>query len=134
MRNSPAECDRIINARWLEFRRLKGTFQRTRRIAHVIPLASDDDGNAVSVNGAPQVGSNNGMKEIRLKLDKALQTEDISNGLVQSIHDAARSVELALLENSKSMKGSWLTKAWLGVDSTAWIKSLSYQVESILLF
>ncbi|GJN03821.1 hypothetical protein PR202_ga21303 [Eleusine coracana subsp. coracana] len=134
LRNSPAECDRVINARWLEFRRLKGTFQRTRRVVHIIPLASDDDSNGVSVNGAPQVGSNSGMNEIRLKLDKALQTEDISNGLVQSIHDAARSTELAFLENSKSLKGSWLSKAWLGVDNNAWIKSLSYQaaVDSLL--
>jgi hypothetical protein len=134
LRNSPAECDKIINAGWLEFRRLKGTFQRTRRIVHIIPLASDDDGNGVPVNGVSQVGSTSGMEEIRLKLDKALQTEDISHGLVQSIHDAARSIELAFLEHEKSTKGSWFSKAWIGVDNTAWIKSLSYQVEYVLLF
>jgi hypothetical protein len=73
------------------------------------------------------------MEEIRLKLDKALQTDDISHGLVQSIHDAARSIELAFLEHDKSTKDSWFSKAWIGVDNTAWIKSLSYQVEYVLL-
>ncbi|KAJ1268910.1 hypothetical protein BS78_07G169500 [Paspalum vaginatum] len=119
---------------WLEFRRQKGLFQRTRRMVHIIPLASDDDGNGVSVNGAAQVGSTSNIEEIRLKLNKALQSEDISNGLVQSIHDAARSIELAFIDYSKSSKGSWFRKTWLGVENNAWIKSLSYQaaVDSLL--
>ncbi|CAD6264426.1 unnamed protein product [Miscanthus lutarioriparius] len=135
LRNSPSECDRTIHsARWLEFRRHKGLFQRTRRMVHIIPLASDDDGNHVSVNGAPQVGSTSNIDEIRLKLNKALQSEDISNGLVQSVHDAARSIELAFIEHSKSSKSSWFPKTWLGVENNAWIKSLSYQaaVDSLL--
>ncbi|XP_062195536.1 uncharacterized protein LOC133898805 isoform X2 [Phragmites australis] len=135
LRNSPSECDKIIHsARWLEFRRQKGTIQRTRRIVHIIPLASDDDGNSVSVNGVPQVGSTSDMEEVRLKLDKALQTEDISSGLVQSIHDAARSIELAFLDHSNSSKSSWFPQTWLGVENNAWIKSLSYQaaVDSLL--
>ncbi|CAO2211277.1 unnamed protein product [Urochloa humidicola] len=135
LRSSASECDMTIHsARWLEFRRQKGVFQRTRRIVHIIPLASDDDGNNVSVNGAPQVGSASSMEEIRLKLNKAFQSEDISIGLVQSIHDAARSIELAFIEHSKSSKSSWFPKAWLGVDNNAWIKSLSYQaaVDSLL--
>ncbi|CAL5013063.1 unnamed protein product [Urochloa decumbens] len=135
LRSSASECDRTIySARWLEFRKQKGVFQRTRRVVHIIPLASDDDGNSVSVNGAPQVGSASSMEEIRLKLNKAFQSEDISIGLVQSIHDAARSIELAFIEHSKSSKSSWFPKAWLGVDNNAWIKSLSYQaaVDSLL--
>jgi len=135
LRSSTLECDRTIHsARWLEFRRQKGVFQRTRRILHIIPLASNEDGNSVSVNGAPQVGSASSMEEIRLKLNKAFQTEDISNGLVQSIHDAARSIELAFTEHSKSSKGSWFPKTWMGVDNNAWIKSLSYKaaVDSLL--
>ncbi|VAI75517.1 unnamed protein product [Triticum turgidum subsp. durum] len=74
------------------------------------------------------------MKEIRVELDKALQNEDISTGLVQSIHDAARSIELAFLDHSKSSINSWFPKMWLGVDNNAWIKSLSYQaaVSSLL--
>ncbi|KAF8747781.1 hypothetical protein HU200_013191 [Digitaria exilis] len=133
LRTSTSECT-IHSARWLEFRRQKGVFQRTRRIGHIIPLASNDDGNSISVNGVPQVGSASSMEEIRLKLNKAFQSEDVSNGLVQSIHDAARSIELAFLEHSKSYQGSWFPKAWMGVDNTAWIKSLSYQaaVDSLL--
>lgn len=103
-------------------------------MVHIIPLASEDDVNGVSVNGAPQVGSTSNIEKIRLKLNKALQTEDISNGLVQSIHDAARSIELAFIEHSKSSKSSWFPKTWLGVENNTWIKSLSYQaaVESLL--
>uniref|UniRef100_A0A804LSJ7 LETM1-like protein n=1 Tax=Zea mays TaxID=4577 RepID=A0A804LSJ7_MAIZE len=124
----------IHSGRWLEFRRHKGVFQRTRRMVHIIPLASDGDGNHISVNGALQVGSTSNIDEIKLKLNKALQSEDISNGLVQSIHDAARSIELALIEHSKLPKSSWFPKTWLGVENNAWIKSLSYQaaVDSLL--
>uniref|UniRef100_A0A804LSJ8 LETM1-like protein n=1 Tax=Zea mays TaxID=4577 RepID=A0A804LSJ8_MAIZE len=135
LRNSLSECDRTIHSgRWLEFRRHKGVFQRTRRMVHIIPLASDGDGNHISVNGALQVGSTSNIDEIKLKLNKALQSEDISNGLVQSIHDAARSIELALIEHSKLPKSSWFPKTWLGVENNAWIKSLSYQaaVDSLL--
>ncbi|VAI75522.1 unnamed protein product [Triticum turgidum subsp. durum] len=126
--SSPSEFEKIIlSARWLEFRRQRIAFQRTRRWVHSIPLASQDDGSGVSVNGVPQVDPASQMKEIRVELDKALQNEDISTGLVQSIHDAARSIELAFLDHSKSSINSWFPKMWLGVDNNAWIKSLSYQ-------
>ncbi|KAM3190418.1 hypothetical protein ACQJBY_068513 [Aegilops geniculata] len=126
--------DKVYGFRWLEFRRQRIAFQRTRRWVHSIPLASQDDGSGVSVNGVPQVDPASQMKEIRVKLDKALQNEDISTGLVQSIHDAARSIELAFLDHSKSSINSWFPKMWLGVDNNAWIKSLSYQaaVSSLL--
>ncbi|XBI10085.1 hypothetical protein VPH35_137463 [Triticum aestivum] len=133
--SSPSEFEKIIlSARWLEFRRQRIAFQRTGRWVHSIPLASQDDGSGVSVNGVPQVDPASQMKEIRVKLDKALQNEDISTGLVQSIHDAARSIELAFLDHSKSSINSWFPKMWLGVDNNAWIKSLSYQaaVSSLL--
>jgi hypothetical protein len=94
-------------------------------------LASRDDGSGVSVNGVPQVDPASQMGEIRLQLDKALQNEDISTGLVQSIHDAARSIELAFLDHTKSLSSSWFPKTWLGVDNSAWIKPLSYQVETL---
>ncbi|XP_073359342.1 uncharacterized protein [Aegilops tauschii subsp. strangulata] len=126
--------DKVYGFRWLEFRRQRIAFQRTGRWVHSIPLASQDDGSGVSVNGVPQVDPASQMKEIRVKLDKALQNEDISTGLVQSIHDAARSIELAFLDHSKSSINSWFPKMWLGVDNNAWIKSLSYQaaVSSLL--
>jgi hypothetical protein len=83
----------------------------------------------VSVNGVPKVDPASQMEVIRVKLDKALQNEDISTGLVQSIHDAARSIELAFLDHSKSSSNSWFPKTWLG-DNNAWIKPLSYQVKT----
>uniref|UniRef100_J3MTW8 Uncharacterized protein n=1 Tax=Oryza brachyantha TaxID=4533 RepID=J3MTW8_ORYBR len=127
-RSSASEGEKIIHgARWLEFRRQRVAFQRTRRIIHLIPLASQDDSSGLSVNGSPQVDSASEMDDIRVKLVKALQSEDISTGLVQSIHDAARSIELAFLDHSKSSKNSWFPKQWLGVDNNEWIKPLSYQ-------
>ncbi|KAM0852821.1 hypothetical protein ACQ4PT_051489 [Festuca glaucescens] len=128
LRSSPSEVEKIVySARWLEFRRQRIPFQRARRSVHSIPLASRDDGSGVSVNGVPQVDPASQMGEIRLKLDKALQNEDISTGLVQSIHDAARSIELAFLDHTKSLSSSWFPKTWLGVENNAWIKPLSYQ-------
>ncbi|KAL5219714.1 hypothetical protein ABZP36_024427 [Zizania latifolia] len=124
----PLECEKIVHsARWLEFRRQRVAFQRTKRIVHIIPLASQDDNSGLSINGSPQADSASKMDEIRVKLVKALQTEDISTGLVQSIHDAARSIELAFLDHSKSSKNSWFPKTWLGVDNNEWIKPLSYK-------
>uniref|UniRef100_A0ACD6AGV7 Uncharacterized protein n=1 Tax=Avena sativa TaxID=4498 RepID=A0ACD6AGV7_AVESA len=129
LRSSPSEFEKIVySARWLEFRRQRIAFhQRTRRSVHAIPSASQDDGSGVSVNGVPKVDPASQMEEIRVQLDKALQNEDISTGLVQSIHDAARSIELAFLDHNKSSMNSWFPKAWLGVDNNAWIKPLSYQ-------
>uniref|UniRef100_A0ACD5Y7Q7 Uncharacterized protein n=1 Tax=Avena sativa TaxID=4498 RepID=A0ACD5Y7Q7_AVESA len=128
LRSSPSEFEKIVySARWLEFRRQRIAFQRTSRSVHTIPSASQDDGSGVSVNGVPKVDPATQMEEIRVQLDKALQNEDISTGLVQSIHDAARSIELAFLDHSKSSMNSWFPKAWLGVDNNAWIKPLSYQ-------
>ncbi|KAM0899071.1 hypothetical protein ACQ4PT_021513 [Festuca glaucescens] len=128
LRSSPSEFEKIVySARWLEFRRQRIPSQRTRRLVHSIPFASRDDGSGVSVNGVPQVDPASQMGEIRLKLDKALQNEDISTGLVQSIHDAARSIELTFLDHTKSLSSSWFPKTWLGVENNAWIKPLSYQ-------
>lgn len=128
LRSSPSEFEKIVySARWLEFRRQRIAFQRTRRSVHTIPLASQDDGSGVSVNGVPKPDPASQMEEIRVKLDKVLQNEDISTGLVQSIHDAARSIELAFLDHNKSSSNSWFPKTWLGVDYNAWIKPLSYQ-------
>ncbi|KAG8087353.1 hypothetical protein GUJ93_ZPchr0010g11299 [Zizania palustris] len=129
-RSSPSECEKIIHtARCLEFRRQRvaSAFHRTKRIAHIIPLASQDESGGLSVNGSPQVDSAIEMDEIRVKLVKALQSEDVSSGLVQSIHDTARSIELSFLDHSKSSKYSWFPKTWLGVDNNEWIKPLSYQ-------
>ncbi|XP_072977957.1 uncharacterized protein [Typha angustifolia] len=102
----------------------KKGYLRARRMMREIPLASPDDG--VTVNGIPQTTSSSDMEQMRVELDQTLQSEELSSGLIQAIHDAARAIELAILEHSSS-KSPWFSKAWLGVDKNAWIKTLSYQ-------
>ncbi|KAF9591409.1 hypothetical protein IFM89_004107 [Coptis chinensis] len=89
------------------------------------PSASADDG--VTLNGTPQTSSSSDMEGLRAKLNQSLQNEDYSDGLVQSLHDAARVFELALKEQSSLSKVYWFSTAWLGVDRNAWVKALSYQ-------
>ncbi|KAF9621917.1 hypothetical protein IFM89_029137 [Coptis chinensis] len=59
------------------------------------------------------------MEGLRAKLNQSLQNEDYSDGLVQSLHDAARVFELAIKEQSSLSKVYWF--------STAWLEALSYQ-------
>ncbi|KAJ6808710.1 uncharacterized protein M6B38_165225 [Iris pallida] len=106
-------------------RELRPPFRRARRMVYFTPFASSDDG--LAVNGSPQTSPNSDMEEMRVKLSQSLQAENASTDLVQSIHDAARAIELAILEHSSAPKASWLPKAWLGVDKYAWIKTISYQ-------
>ncbi|CAL9100135.1 unnamed protein product [Musa textilis] len=111
--------------RWLEIKKIHSPIYQARRMTQSIALASTDD--SVVVNGTPQATSNSEVEEMRIKLDEYLQGDDLSSGLVQSIHDASRAVELAFQEHSSLSKSSWFSKAWLGVDKNAWIKRLSYQ-------
>lgn len=98
-------------------------YKSRRRL--LLSFASADDG--VTVNGTPHASTSSNVKEMRVKLDQSFQGEDYSTGLVQSLHDAARVLELAIREKSSS-KLSWFSTAWLGVDNNAWVKALSYQV------
>lgn len=103
------------------------SLRKSRRVGHLAILASPDDG--VTVNGSPQAGTSGGDVDVmRAKLDQTLQSEDCNDGLVQSLHDAARTFELAIKEHSSFSRVSWFTTAWLGVDRNAWVKTLSYQV------
>lgn len=104
-------------------------FYKARRMVYFVPFASADEG--VAINGSPQPNPNNDLEEMRAKLNQSLQGEDPSSGLVQSIHDAARAIELAIHEHSSSSRTSWFSKAWLGVDKNAWVKTLSYQVDKM---
>ncbi|KAF5207230.1 Letm1-like protein [Thalictrum thalictroides] len=108
--------------RWWESKKCSPTCCKVRRDG---PPASSDDG--IAVNGAPQTSSSSDMEEFRVKLNQSLQSEDYSDGLVQSLHDAARVFELAIKEQSSLSKISWFSTAWLGVDKNAWVKALSYQ-------
>ncbi|KAJ8532683.1 hypothetical protein K7X08_015572 [Anisodus acutangulus] len=98
---------------------------RTSRILHLLPFASAEDG--VSVNGSPRPTTSSGMEEMRLKLDLSVQSEENGYGLVQSLHDAARVIELGIRQQGSLSRVSWFSSAWLGGDRTGWIKVLSYQ-------
>ncbi|KAG2334555.1 hypothetical protein Bca52824_005735 [Brassica carinata] len=88
--------------------------------------ASSDDG--VAVNGTPQSrASDDDVEEMRAKLSGSLQDEYSCGELIQSLHDAARSFELALKKKISSSKLPWFSAAWLGVDRNAWVKTFSYQ-------
>ncbi|KAK4419421.1 hypothetical protein Salat_2355000 [Sesamum alatum] len=114
-----------LSFRLSDLRKQSGSFRKVRRIDHLLPLASADDG--VTVNGSPQARTNNDVEEMRYKLNQSLQDEDNNTGLVQLLHDAARVFELAIKEQSSLSRISWFSTAWLGVDKSSWAKALSYQ-------
>ncbi|XP_026660984.1 uncharacterized protein LOC103708479 isoform X3 [Phoenix dactylifera] len=120
-----------LHCRWLEFTKHRPLVHKAMRMRHTTLLASTDDG--VTVNGTPQASSSNDVEEMRVKLDQSLQGEDLSSRLVQSIHDSARAIELAIQERSSLTKDSWFPKAWLGLDENAWVKTLSYQAAAYSL-
>ncbi|XVF55788.1 hypothetical protein PTKIN_Ptkin06aG0065100 [Pterospermum kingtungense] len=113
------------NHRLLGCRKHVSAFRKSRKTGLRFPLASAEDG--VTVNGSPQSSTGTDVDEIRVKLNQSLQDEDYSNGLVQSLHDAARVFELAIKEQGSLSKLSWFSTAWLGVDRNAWVKTLTYQ-------
>lgn len=94
-------------------------FCKCRRYSHFVPFASANDN--ITPNGAQQ-------KKLNIGTEEFTQSEINTTDIVQSIHDAARYVELAICEYSSSSKTSWFSKSWLGVDKNEWIKTLSYQV------
>lgn len=73
------------------------------------------------------------VEAMRIRLNQALQNENYNDGLVQSLYDAARVVELSLKEQSSLSKTSWFSAAWHGVDKKTWTKSLSYQASAYAL-
>lgn len=93
-----------------------------RRLVLPFLLASAEDGVAVSAFG-----------EARAKLTGSLQEESYCNGLIQSLHDAARTLEFAVKEKITPPRFSWFSATWLGADRYAWLKTLSYQVCVFLL-
>ncbi|KAL6559163.1 hypothetical protein OROHE_006532 [Orobanche hederae] len=101
------------------------SFRKLKRLDHLLPLASADDG--ATVDSKSQARTCNDRGEMRYNLDPSLQDEDYDTGLVQLLHDAARVFELAIKEQNSISKMSWFSTAWLGVDKNAWAKALSYQ-------
>lgn len=115
-----------LSHRLVGYRKTYLTFHKSRRMAQHRPLASADDG--VTVNGSPHASTSGDVEGMRVKLNQSLQAEDNSDGLVQTLHEAARIFELAIKEQGSLSKISWFAAAWLGVDRNAWVKSVSYQV------
>ncbi|CAH8359929.1 unnamed protein product [Eruca vesicaria subsp. sativa] len=99
--------------------------KKGRRLVQPFLLASAEDG--VAVNGSNQSGSSSGVDEVRAKLTGSLQEESYCNGLIQSLHDAARTLEFAVKEKITPPRFSWFSGTWLGGDRDAWLKTLSYQ-------
>uniref|UniRef100_A0A1J3IT51 Mitochondrial distribution and morphology protein 38 n=1 Tax=Noccaea caerulescens TaxID=107243 RepID=A0A1J3IT51_NOCCA len=100
----------------------KMSWYKSRRTVQPFLLASAEDG--VAVNGSR---ASDDVEEMRAKLTGSLQDEYNCDGLIQSMHDAARTFELALKEKISSSKLPWFSAAWLGVDRNAWVKTFSYQ-------
>ncbi|BAB09687.1 unnamed protein product [Arabidopsis thaliana] len=94
----------------------------SRRTTQPFLLASAEDG--VAVNGSR---ASDDVQEMRAKLSGSLQDEYSCGELIQSLHDAARTFELALKEKISSSRLPWFSAAWLGVDRNAWVKTFSYQ-------
>lgn len=109
-----------------DFRKHCIKIRKSRKIKHLLPFASAEDG--VTVNQSSKACTSTEIEEMRMKLDLSLQSEDNSSGLLQSIHDAARLFELGIKQQGSLSSMSWFSTAWLGVDNTAWVKVLSYQV------
>lgn len=114
---------------FLQIREDSASFYESRR-GCVLPFASADEG--VTVNGSLPTSTSSSFEETRNKLDQSMQEEGHS-GLVQSLHDAARVIELGIREQSSLSKSSWFSSAWFGVDKTAWVKALSYQAAAYSL-
>ncbi|CDY11358.1 BnaA03g01940D [Brassica napus] len=109
----------------LESRSYCFRYKLRRRMRPFLLASSSDDG--VAVNGTPQPRASDDVEEMRAKLSGSLQDEYNCDELIQSLHDAARSFELALKKKISSSKLPWFSAAWLGVDRNAWVKTFSYQ-------
>lgn len=114
--------DSSLNPSFIGF---KKSYLQLCRQRNLSPLASADE--SVTVNGSPQASTSSDVEKMRIRLDDS-RKQDCNDGLVQSLHDAARNFELAIKEHSASSKMRWFSTAWLGMDRNAWVKSLSYQV------
>ena len=65
--------------------------------------------------------------ETRKVLDSSIDSTEI----VQALHETARMFQVAIEKQKSLTKGPLFTKAWLGIDPNAWVKSISYQVLSL---
>ncbi|CAN6866644.1 unnamed protein product [Brassica oleracea] len=122
LRGEFVEFDNISRSSLRRFGNKNISLYKSRRTMQPFPLASADDG--VAVNGTPH---SDDVEEMGAKLSGSIQDEYNCDELVQSLHDAARTFELALLKKISSPMLPWFSSAWLGVDRNAWGKTFSYQ-------
>ncbi|XP_010423376.1 PREDICTED: uncharacterized protein LOC104708491 isoform X2 [Camelina sativa] len=115
--------DVLESKKFILHRRLFGNKKMSSRRPFL--LASAEDG--VAVNGNSQSRSSDDVEEMRAKLSGSLKDEYTCGELIQSLHDAARTFELALKDKISSSRLPWFSAAWLGVDKNAWVKTFSYQ-------
>ncbi|MQL77670.1 hypothetical protein Taro_010085 [Colocasia esculenta] len=127
LRYGTPECQSAI-CKLQEFKKHRSRYWRSKRTLHSSLLASADDN--VTVNGASQPTYSGELEGTGVKFEESLEDDDTSSRLVQALHDAARAIEMAITEHSSSVKSSWFSKAWIGVDKNAWIKTFSYQLGS----
>ncbi|XP_023641418.1 uncharacterized protein LOC17892888 isoform X2 [Capsella rubella] len=103
----------------------KSKSRLSKKRSQMLVLASAED--RVAINGTPQPRSNSNSREIRASFTGSVESENNCNGLLQSLHDAARTLELAVIEKISPSRFSWFSVTWLGADKNAWVKTLSYQ-------
>ncbi|XP_078447113.1 uncharacterized protein LOC144715999 isoform X2 [Wolffia australiana] len=124
LKNRQQEFDnRIISSRWLIFPKHLSRSSQRKRPSHSNLLSSSN----MSDRGILQASSRSDVEKTAAQAEEPLEGDDLNSRLVQSLHDAARSVELALKEQSSSIKTSWFSKAWIGEDKNAWTRTISYQ-------
>ncbi|KAI5053986.1 hypothetical protein GOP47_0031121, partial [Adiantum capillus-veneris] len=63
----------------------------------------------------------------RRMLDASLDCTSMDMDMLQALHETARMFHVAIEEEQSLTKGPWFAKAWIGVDHSAWIKSIAYQ-------
>ncbi|CAN8259733.1 unnamed protein product [Cochlearia groenlandica] len=90
----------------------------SRRLVQPFLMASPEDGGVV-VNGSPSSKSSSDLGLVKYGSH--------CDGLVQSLHDAARTIELAVRDNIAPSRFSWVPSTWLGADKNSWARTLSYQ-------
>lgn len=121
----------LVRYGFLERSLKRQPLKRSRRLVQPFLRASADD--KVVVNGSPQSRSSSDFGKLRANFTGSVQDESNCNGLIQALHDAARTIELALKEKIAPSRFLWFSATWLGADRNAWVKTLSYQVRAIFL-
>lgn len=102
--------------------------RRVKRLHALASSAPSEKG--VACHGTPITNTNTNTDiwdEARKMLDASLDSMATDRDMVQALHETARMFQVAIEKQRSLTKGPWFTKAWLGIDHNAWIKSIAYQ-------